>query len=93
MSTLSPSTTVKKSSVQVSTLVEGETIVLHLESGTYFSLNEVGAVVWAALDEPRTLRDLSVRVMAEYEVDEARCATDIQSLVEKLLDEKMIEVI
>lgn len=93
MSNLTPSTTVKKSSTQVSTLVEGETIVLQLDSGTYFSLNEVGAVVWGALDEPRTLSELSACVTAEYEVDEARCAADIRSLLERLLDEKMIEVV
>lgn len=92
MENLSSTTRVRRSSQQVSTLVEGETIILQLESGTYFSLNEVGAVVWNALDEPRTLQELNQCVLAEYDVDAARCSNDVRALLENLLGERMIEV-
>src|SRR5690606_39638202 len=65
MGTVGSTTTVKKSSAQVSTLVEGETIVLQLETGTYFSLNEVGVVVWEALDQLRTVEELKDKVLSE----------------------------
>ena len=73
--------------------MEGETIVLQLESGTYFSLNEVGVTVWNALDEARTVNDLKERVLAEYNVEDAQCSADIRALLEDLLKEKMIEVL
>jgi len=72
--------------------MEGETILLQLESGNYFSLNEAGVTVWNALDAPRTLKELCDRVADEYEVDEERCKQDVLRLVLHLADEHMVEL-
>jgi len=33
-------------------------VLLHLESGAYHGLNEVGTLIWGLLDEERTLEQL-----------------------------------
>ena len=33
-------------------------VLLHLESGAYHGLNEVGTLIWSLLDEERTLDEL-----------------------------------
>jgi len=92
MKSLAAATLLRKTDAQVSTDLQGETIILQLESGNYFSLNEVGVVVWRELDQPRTVAQLCAKVLAEYEVDEAECARDVGALIERLIAEHMLEV-
>jgi hypothetical protein len=40
-------------------LEDGETVLLHLESSTYYSLNRTGTHIWQGLKQQRTLRSAS----------------------------------
>lgn len=84
--------TIKKTEAQVSATVEGETVVLQLASGTYFSLNEVGDLVWKLLDQPRRVEELCASIVAEYEVDEEQCHADVRALLDEMKKAGLIEV-
>jgi len=77
---------------QVSTELDGEAAILHLESGIYFGLNEVGARVWQLVQQPRTVAEVRAAVLAEYEVTPEQWAGDLQTLLADLLAHKLIEV-
>jgi hypothetical protein len=77
---------------QVSSDLDDEAVILHLDSGVYYALNEVGATVWSLLREPRAVPELEAAIMAEYEVDAARCRADLLALLDKLAAEDLIEV-
>ena len=49
------STVVKRSKHQVSSCLDDEVAILNLESGMYFGLDEVGAFIWEALNEPQAM--------------------------------------
>jgi len=89
---LSPQTRVQKTDTQVSTPLKDETILLQLESGQYFSLNELGSFIWAELSTPQTVADLCAKVLSEYEVDELTCVSEVTALLQHLEQEKMIEL-
>ncbi|WP_052341493.1 PqqD family protein [Salinarimonas rosea] len=70
-------------------------VVLDLESNTYFRLDAVGTVVWRALSEPgetRTLGDLVARVTSTYDVDEARCRSDLSGLLERMAERRLVRL-
>lgn len=92
MGDIATDTLIRRTDSQVSTAMEGETILLQLESGNYFSLNEVGALVWNELEAPRTVQQLCDRVCSEYEVDAQHCLRDVTQLIEHLLKEQMVEL-
>jgi hypothetical protein len=58
--------------------------LLSLTTNEYFSLNDVGAFVWRALQTPKPRRDIVRAVMEVYEVAESACAADIDRLLEDL---------
>lgn len=91
MSDLTLTSLVKKSATQMSTVVEGETVVLETESGTYFSLDEVGASAWDALSEVRSVADVCSRIIAEYDVEPEQCHADVIRLFNELYALKLIE--
>lgn len=79
------------STEQVSSNMAGEVVILNHGKGVYYGLGEVGALVWTALENsPRSVEELCELVMEEYDVDQATCEKDIESLIQSLLQEKLI---
>ena len=69
----------------MSRLVGDETVLLDLESGTYFGLDGVGQRIWESVGKGLTLGEIAVVIVAEYEVDEATARADVTQFVSDLL--------
>ena len=74
----------------ISRTVGEETVILELESGTYFGLDPVGARVWELMGEGRTFGQLCDIVMQEYEVSRERLEEDVTALVQQLADRRLV---
>ena len=64
--------------------VEGETVLLDQREERYFVLDDVGTRVWQLLTEHRDEDAVVARMLAEFEVDEARLRADIAELMAQL---------
>lgn len=85
-------TTVVAGGNQVSCDLSGEAVILHLQDGIYYGLNPVGARIWQLLQEPRTVGDITSRILDEYDVEPSRCDQDLSALLLELSSRKLIEV-
>jgi hypothetical protein len=92
VNTLSLDSLVAAAAGQVSSEVEGEEVILNLETGTYYGLNAVGARVWNLVKEPCTVARICDTILAEYEVERGQCEQDILSLLSQLAEAQLIEV-
>lgn len=70
--------------------VADETILLHLDQGSYYALNEVGAELWSGLEEGRTLGEILARLLDRYEVDEETLREDLERVVGELLERDLV---
>lgn len=77
---------------QISSNLSGEAVILNLNSGVYFGLNEVGASIWNLLQKPISVGEIRDAMVEEYEVEIAQCEQDLLSLLENLLAAGLIEV-
>jgi hypothetical protein len=77
---------------QVSSDLGGEVAILDLKGGTYYGLDLVGARIWGLLQEPRTVEEIRDVLLSEYEVEPDRCERDLLALLQRLADEKLVEV-
>ncbi len=82
----------KRSSGSVSTALDGETVILDIETGLYSGLNEVGTVLWDVLEHKVTFADMREAVLAEFNVTKERCSEDLLSFLKELARNKLIEV-
>lgn len=78
---------------QVSSDLGGEAIILSLNPGIYFGVNETGAFVWNLIQQPISLEEIKERILKEYEVDEDRCEKDLFELVDQLKSKGLVEFI
>lgn len=89
---ISPSATVVATSDHVSSELDGEEIILDLEDGTYYGLNEVGADIWALLDAPRRVADICGELHGAYDVEREVLERDIVDLLSEMHERGLIRV-
>ena len=77
---------------QLSADLKGEVVILNCVNGVYYGLNEVGNTVWAFLQDPRKVAEISAKVASEYEVAPEVCERDIIELLGQLTEAGLIEV-
>jgi hypothetical protein len=68
----------------VSSVADGETI---------FNLNETGAIIWDKIDGKKRLMDIIKEIQTEYEVEEQQLENDVFSLLNEMVDARLIEVL
>lgn len=93
MRKLTIQTLVRAASNQVSTDLAGESVILNVESGMYYGLDEVGALVWATIQAPARVADVRDALLAAYDVDPAACEKDVLDLLAELHGAGLIEVL
>ena len=87
------SDTVSASDDVVAREVAGETVLLNLESGTYFGLNETGGMVWQLLDEgSATLEDICTAIEEEYDIAREDIESDVLALAEDLFEHGLLMI-
>jgi hypothetical protein len=65
-------------------------VLLSLDEGTYFSLNDVGAIVWTLCDGSHTVEDIIDALCAEFEAPPERIGADVVALVDDLASEGLV---
>jgi Coenzyme PQQ synthesis protein D (PqqD) len=64
--------------------VEGSAVLLDVDSGEYFTLNEVGGRVWDLCDGSRSVSSIAEALSAEYDVDATTALRDAGELLQTL---------
>ena len=72
--------------------VGGETVLLDLNSETYFGLDEIGTRIWQLIQEHRDLEKIFDIMLAEYNVDEKQLEKDLNELITKLVKDGIIRI-
>ena len=72
--------------------LDGESILLNLESETYFGLDEVGTRIWALLTGAPTIQAAYEALLAEYDVAPDVLRQDLEALLAQLLEQGLLEL-
>ena len=72
--------------------LDGEAVILHLESGTYFGLNSVGTRIWQLMEGDGRLTVVLEELRAEYDAPPDVIERDLLELVGRLVEARLGEV-
>ena len=89
---ISPESIVFASKDQISCDLAGEAAILELKSGTYFGLDEVGAVVWNLVAQPRRVTEIRDALLERYDVEADRCGRELIDLLGALQERGLIQI-
>jgi len=90
MQPLLPDSTLARSTAPLSTDLHNETVLMSLESGSYYGLEGTARRIWELLSTPRTLSDLSLQLSKEFQVTPEHCAEEILPFIEEMRMEGLL---
>ena len=72
--------------------LEGESVILDVDSESYFGLDDVGTRMWVALTEADSVQSAYAQLQTEYDVDTETLRGDLEDLIGKLVEKRLVEV-
>ena len=64
--------------------LDGEKVMMNLDKGEYFMMNEVGSRIWEIISEPINVKGIVDTLRSEYEVDEETCKDTVIEFLGRL---------
>lgn len=71
----------------------GEAVILDLNSGNYFGLNEVGTLVVEMAQQPVAVRDVLAKLETEYDVEPARLRQDVLGFLQQVVEADLVRLV
>ena len=68
----------------------GETVLLHLGTSQYYSLNGTGSEIWKLIARGFSIAEISAELQAGHALDAERALRSVLSLTESLRAERLI---
>ena len=72
--------------------LDGEAVLLNLETGIYFGLDDVGTRIWQLLDEHLSLRIVLECLQTEFDAGPEVLASDLIELADTLSSKGLIRI-
>ncbi|MDZ4110369.1 MAG: PqqD family protein [Brevundimonas sp.] len=76
---LAPTTKLQRNNGAISAEVDGETVMVDLDMGSYFALTGTGSFIWALLENPASLDEIVEAIRQEFDVSESGSLEDAVS--------------
>jgi hypothetical protein len=72
--------------------LDGEAVLLNLQTGKYFGLDAIGTRIWNLIGELGTLPAVYRKMLEEYDVDAERLKADLLALIDQLAARGLIQL-
>src|ERR1700687_3155724 len=80
-SAITDATVISRSPSVLTAEVEGEIVMMSIEQGRYYGLDDIGSDVWRRLDPPCSFAELIERLTADYDADSTTITADVRTLL------------
>jgi hypothetical protein len=87
---MAPPRNLRISDAAVTRDLDGESVILNIESGIYFGLDEIGTRVWQLIEEMGDLESILRVMQDEYDEAPAVIRADVEALVSDLIDKRLV---
>lgn len=67
-----------------------QVVVLHYESGAYWTLNDTASLIWRSILEGQSPDEVAQRLEAEFSAAPGSAKTDVQEFIQGCLEKKML---
>jgi hypothetical protein len=92
MGKITVQTIVLRNPKMVTSNIDDEIVMMSVDNGEYYGLDEIGSRIWALLENPISVQQLISALMDEFEVEEETCHTDTLDFINDLFEKKLISI-
>jgi Coenzyme PQQ synthesis protein D (PqqD) len=85
-------TVVSRSPAVLTAEVQGEVVMMSIEQGQYFGLDDIGSDVWKRIDPPCSFAALIDGLAATYDADRTTIAADVRDLLGRMAERDVVRL-
>lgn len=72
--------------------MDGQTVMMDTQQGSYFALDEVGGALWEALEQPTTLAAAIDYIAERFDApDRTELVSDIEAFLAQLMERELVQ--
>lgn len=86
------SSTVQRNNEVFANEIDGEVVMMNIQTGKYYGLDDVGTRIWEMMKEEIQVQQIIRQLLKEYNVSEQECAQDVMQLLSDLEQNQLIRV-
>lgn len=72
--------------------MDGEKVMLSINSGKYYNLGQVGGRIWDLAASPIPVSKIIDTLVSEYDIERSKCEQQVMSFLDQLWREEIIQV-
>jgi hypothetical protein len=90
--TIGGATLISRSPSVLTAEVDGEIVMMSIEQGRYFGLDDIGSDIWKRIEQPCSFAALIDRLAADYDADRATIAADVQAMLGRMAAQDVVRL-
>ena len=75
------------------TEIDDQTVMMDIERGSYFGLNQTGTTIWSLLAEPIAIGDLCDHLTPRFDVPREQCEQQVIAFLANLRDRGLVQIV
>ncbi len=72
--------------------VDDEIVMLGIETGNYYGLDQILSQMWLMIEEPTTVSTIIDDLLTQYDVDRSQCEQDVFNVFNRMLKDQLIQI-
>jgi hypothetical protein len=92
MADIVDSTIISRSPSVLTAEVDGEIVMMSIQQGQYFGLDDIGSDIWKRIEPPCSFAALINGLTADYEADRATIHADVHSLLLRMVEQDVVRL-
>ncbi len=89
---IGPDTIIQRRNDLLFNEIDGEVVMLSIENGEYYGMDQVGSRIWQLLEFPMNLNQITHILLEEYNTSKHQCSIDSKKFIDKLIDKNLIYI-
>lgn len=85
-------TVISRSPAVLAAEVDGEIVMMSIEQGRYFGLDDVGSDIWKRIEQPCSFAALVDALVADYDADRGTIAADVTALLTRMAEQDVVRL-
>jgi hypothetical protein len=81
---------IAQSGKALSTMVDGEAVLIGIETGHYYGLDAVGTAIWNRIEQPCSFDDLCAGLAEEFDGDPGMIADETRTFLTQLIERELV---
>ncbi len=70
--------------------VDGEIVMMSIEKGRYFGLDDIGSDIWKRIEQPCSFAALVDALAADYDAEHATIKADVTALLTRMAEQDVV---